>query len=206
MKQVTESKNSSSFEVVPIDGRIHVEASISDIPLEGTSQKESGIENIAVCDSVPNCLFYSTQGWPAMGEQTVDLLVMSYASGSISVVGGILGAFGIYAAYKESAFKVHLFARAWRFMIGMFIGSTILTLFLTVIHKERFLSQCFVEHDSVLGTSDCGVMYAAALLGSLVGCLIGVAMILCYCGDVVKYSVQLENAEQKTRCTDNYSS
>lgn len=45
-------------------------------------------------------MFYSSQGWPALGEQTVDLFVMSYLSGTISVLGGILGAFGIYAAYK----------------------------------------------------------------------------------------------------------
>ncbi|KAF9143175.1 hypothetical protein BGX20_007159, partial [Mortierella sp. AD010] len=102
----------------------------------------------------------------------------------------------------ESASKVRLFARAWWFMIGIFIGSTVLTLFLTVVHKQRFLDQCYVEHDSLLGTSDCGTMYAAALLGSLIGCLIGVTMILCYCGDVVKYSVELENVKQKTQRTD----
>ncbi|KAF9360330.1 hypothetical protein BGX26_009800 [Mortierella sp. AD094] len=233
---MTETKNSNSFEVVSIDDRTHVEAStgvdrtsLRDLGCWNLSPKDrlvalaayllisgasslyfclvqAGMESIKLCETVASCLFYSTQGWPAMGEQTIDLLVMSYISGSISVVGGVLGAFGIYAAYKESASKVRLFARAWWFMIGIFIGSTVLTLFLTVIHKERFLKQCSVEHDSLLGTSDCGMMYAAALLGSLIGCLIGVTMILCYCGDVVKYSVELENAKQKTQRTDSSSS
>ncbi|KAF9203132.1 hypothetical protein BGZ49_006747 [Haplosporangium sp. Z 27] len=138
-----------------------------------------------------------------MGAQTIDLLVMSYVSGTISTAVGVLGAFGIYAAYKESASKVRLFAKTWWIMIGIFIGSAVLTLFLTVIHKEQFLAQCSVEHDAVLGTSDCGIMYAAALLGSLIGCVIGVTMILCYCGDVVRYSLQLENAKQKTQRTDS---
>ncbi|KAF9394565.1 hypothetical protein BGX21_010337 [Mortierella sp. AD011] len=220
MKSTTcETKNSNSFEVVSIDDRTHVETLTG---VEKTSPRDlgywsispkgrlialaayllAGTDNIKLCDNVASCLFYSTQGWPAMGEQTIDLLVMSYISGTISVVGGVLGAFGIYAAYKESASKVRLFARAWWFMIGIFIGSTVLTLFLTVVHKQRFLDQCYVEHDSLLGTSDCGTMYAAALLGSLIGCLIGVTMILCYCGDVVKYSVELENVKQKTQRTD----
>jgi hypothetical protein len=58
------------------------------------------MDSIQICDSIANCLLFSTQGWPAMGEQSIDLLVMSYISGIISVVGGILGAFGILAAYK----------------------------------------------------------------------------------------------------------
>lgn len=51
-------------------------------------------------------MFYSSQGWPALGEQTVDLLVMSYVSGTISVLGGVLGAFGIYAAFKVITLEV----------------------------------------------------------------------------------------------------
>lgn len=58
------------------------------------------MDSIQICDSIANCLLFSTQGWPAMGEQSIDLLVMSYISGIISVVGGILGVFGILAAYK----------------------------------------------------------------------------------------------------------
>lgn len=73
---------------------------------------------------------------------------------------------------------VRFFAKAWWIMIGMFLGSTALTLFLTVIHKDRFLDQCSLEHDATQGTSECGAMYVAALLGSLIGCLIGVTMIV----------------------------
>ena len=51
-------------------------------------------------------MFYSSQGWPALGEQTVDLLVMSYVSGTISVLGGVLGAFGIYAAFKVKTLEI----------------------------------------------------------------------------------------------------
>ncbi|KAF9435502.1 hypothetical protein BGZ76_006161 [Entomortierella beljakovae] len=210
MKSMTEPKNSSSFEVVSIDGQGNHEPNIQTSSPNSTSTKAQGCMNLSprgrlialaaylmisgasslyfsliqasmrsidLCETVAGCLFYSTQGWPALGQQTIDLFVMSYISGIVSVIGGILGAFGIYAAYKESATKVRLFARAWRFMIGIMIGSTILTLFLTVIHKERFLNQCFIEHDTVLETSECGTMYAAALLGSLIGCLIGVTMI-----------------------------
>lgn len=61
---------------------------------------QAGLDKIEVCESIAGCLFYSTQGWPALGEQSVDLLVMSYISGTISVIGGLLGTFGIYAAYK----------------------------------------------------------------------------------------------------------
>ncbi|KAG0288228.1 hypothetical protein BGZ98_004337 [Dissophora globulifera] len=128
---------------------------------------------------------------------------MSYISGAISVVGGVLGAFGLYAAYKKSASKVKLFARTWLFMIGMFIGSTLLTLFLTIIHKDRFQAQCAAEHDSPLGTHECGAMYVGALLGSLLGCLIGVTMIWCYGEDVVKYSIQLEMSKDKARGVEN---
>ncbi|KAF9153410.1 hypothetical protein BGX20_004936, partial [Mortierella sp. AD010] len=125
-----ETKNSNSFEVVSIDDRTHVETltgvektsprdlgywSISPkgrlialaayLLISGVSSLyfclvQAGTDNIKLCDNVASCLFYSTQGWPAMGEQTIDLLVMSYISGTISVVGGVLGAFGIYAAYK----------------------------------------------------------------------------------------------------------
>ncbi|KAG0355704.1 hypothetical protein BGZ54_001048 [Gamsiella multidivaricata] len=129
---------------------------------------------------------------------------MSYISGSISVMGGILGTFGIYAAYKKSATKVRLFAKAWWIMIGMFIGSTVLTLFLTVVHRDRFLVQCAIEHDEILGTAECDTMYGAALLGSLIGCLIGVTMVWCYGEDVVRYSVELETAEEKTRRLERF--
>ncbi|KAF9904792.1 hypothetical protein EC991_002296, partial [Linnemannia zychae] len=61
---------------------------------------QAGMESIQICDSIANCLFFSTQGWPALGEQSMDLLAMSYISGIVSVIGGILGAFGILAAYK----------------------------------------------------------------------------------------------------------
>lgn len=61
---------------------------------------QAGLDKIEICESIAGCLFYSTQGWPALGEQSVDLLVMSYISGTISVIGGLLGTFGIYAAYK----------------------------------------------------------------------------------------------------------
>lgn len=67
------------------------------------------MDKIQICDSIANCLLFSTQGWPAMGEQSIDLLVMSYISGTISVVGGILGAFGILAAYKVNHY--HFFCR-----------------------------------------------------------------------------------------------
>ena len=73
---------------------------------------------------------------------------------------------------------VRFFAKAWWIMIGVFLGSTALTLFLTVIHKDRFLDQCSLEHDAARGTSECGAMYVAALFGSLIGCLIGVTMIV----------------------------
>ncbi|KAF9305403.1 hypothetical protein BGZ74_010362 [Mortierella antarctica] len=160
---------------------------------------QAGLDKIEICESIAGCLFYSTQGWPALGEQSVDLLVMSYISGTISVMGGLLGTFGIYAAYKESSSKVRLFARAWWIMIGIFIGTTVMTLFLTVVHKTRFLDQCTLEHDAILDTSECGAMYYAALAGSLIGCLIGVTMIWCYGEDVVKYSIELENLKNKQR-------
>ncbi|KAI1311053.1 hypothetical protein EDD11_003560 [Mortierella claussenii] len=160
---------------------------------------QAGMDKIELCDSIASCLFYSTQGWPAMGEQSKDLVLMSYLSGTISVLGGILGAFGIFAAYKESASKVRLFARVWWFMIGIFIGSTLLTLMLTVVHRERYLDQCAVEHDAVKHTQDCLTMYVAALLGSLIGCLIGATMIWCYGDDVVKYSDELQGIKNKTR-------
>jgi hypothetical protein len=70
------------------------------------------------------------------------------------------------------------FAKAWWVMIGVIFGTTAVTLFLTVIHKDRFHEQCSVEHDAVRGTSECDAMYVAALLGSLIGCLIGVTMIV----------------------------
>lgn len=63
-------------------------------------------------------------------------------------------------------------------MIGIFIGSTVLTLLLTVVHKELFLRQCGIEHDTPLGLDECGPMYLAALLGSMIGCLVGVTMIV----------------------------
>ncbi|KAG0031223.1 hypothetical protein BGZ82_007085 [Podila clonocystis] len=160
---------------------------------------QAGLDKIEICESIAGCLFYSTQGWPALGEQSVDLLAMSYISGTISVIGGLLGTFGIYAAFKESSSKVRLFARAWWIMIGIFIGSTVMTLFLTVVHKTRFLDQCTLEHDAIMGTSECGAMYYAALAGSLIGCLIGVTMIWCYGEDVVKYSIELENIKNKQR-------
>ncbi|KAF9094655.1 hypothetical protein BGX23_001824 [Mortierella sp. AD031] len=138
-----------------------------------------------------------------MGEQSIDLLVMSYISGVVSVVGGILGAFGIYAAYKESSTMMRWFAKAWWVMIGVILGSTALTLFLTVTHKDRFLSQCSLEHDAVRGTTECGAMYAAALIGSLFGCLIGVTMIWCYGEDVVRYSVELGALKDKQRRANN---
>ncbi|KAF9933146.1 hypothetical protein FBU30_006470 [Linnemannia zychae] len=160
---------------------------------------QAGMDSIQLCDSIADCLLFSTQGWPAMGEQSIDLLVMSYISGTVSFIGGILGAFGIYAACKESSTMVRLFAKAWWIMIGIFLGSTALTLFLTVIHKDRFLDQCSLEHDSIRGTSECGAMYVAALLGSLIGCLIGVTMIWCYGEDVVRYSVELGARKDKQR-------
>lgn len=58
------------------------------------------MESIEICYSFGSCLFYSTQGWPALGQQSIDLVVMSYISGTVSVFGGTLGAFGMYAAYK----------------------------------------------------------------------------------------------------------
>ncbi|KAF9977442.1 hypothetical protein BGZ75_010319 [Mortierella antarctica] len=157
------------------------------------------MESIEICYSFGSCLFYSTQGWPALGQQSIDLVVMSYISGTVSLLGGTLGAFGMYAAYKESSSKVRLFARAWWMMIGIIIGSTVLTLFLTVIHKERFLNQCEAEHDAVFGTAECGSMYVGALVGSLIGCLIGVTMIWCYGEDVANYSIQLDVVKDKTR-------
>ncbi|KAF9153095.1 hypothetical protein BG015_004076 [Linnemannia schmuckeri] len=160
---------------------------------------QAGMDSIHICDSIANCLLFSTQGWPAMGDQSVDLLAMSYISGTISVVGGILGAFGIFAAYKESSTMVRFFAKVWWIMIGVFLGSTALTLFLTVIHKDRFLDQCGLEHDAARGTSECGAMYVAALLGSLIGCLIGVTMIWCYGEDVVRYSIELGARKDKQR-------
>ncbi|KAG0347615.1 hypothetical protein BG004_007376 [Podila humilis] len=152
---------------------------------------QAGLERLEICESITGCLLYSAQGWPALGEQSIDLVVMSFISGSISVTGGILGTFGIYAAYKESSSKVRLFAKVWWIMIGVFIGSTVMTLFLTVVHKARFLDQCTIEHDTVLGTSECGAMYYAALVGSVVGCLIGVTMIWCYGDDVVRNSAPM---------------
>ncbi|KAI8603510.1 hypothetical protein EDD21DRAFT_368899 [Dissophora ornata] len=62
---------------------------------------QAGMETIKLCGSVASCFLYSTQGWPALGEQSVDLLVVSYFSGGVSVLGGILGAFGLYASYKD---------------------------------------------------------------------------------------------------------
>ncbi|KAF8936518.1 hypothetical protein BGZ47_009459 [Haplosporangium gracile] len=167
---------------------------------------QAGMDSIQICDSIANCLLFSTQGWPAMGEQSIDLLVMSYISGTISVVGGILGAIGIFAAYKESSTMVRFFAKAWWIMIGVFLGSTALTLFLTVIHKDRFLDQCNLEHDAARGTSECGAMYVAALLGSLIGCLIGVTMIWCYGEDVVRYSIELGARKDKQRRVNNDNS
>ncbi|KAF9940279.1 hypothetical protein BGZ67_008046 [Mortierella alpina] len=160
---------------------------------------QAGMESIEICYSFGSCLFYSTQGWPALGQQSIDLVVMSYISGTVSLLGGTLGAFGMYAAYKESSSKVRLFARAWWMMLGIIIGSTVLTLFLTVIHKERFLNQCGAEHDAVFGTAECGSMYVGALVGSLIGCLIGVTMIWCYGEDVANYSIQLDVVKDKTR-------
>ncbi|GJJ70111.1 hypothetical protein EMPS_02460 [Entomortierella parvispora] len=95
-----------------------------------------------------------------------------------------------------------MFARVWWIMIGIFIGSTVLTLLLTVIHKELFLNQCGIEHDAPLGVDECGPMYLAALLGSMIGCLVGVTMIWCYGEDVVKYSIQLETVKGKQRQID----
>ncbi|KAG0277435.1 hypothetical protein BGZ95_005949 [Linnemannia exigua] len=164
---------------------------------------QAGMDSIHICDSIANCLLFSTQGWPALGEQSIDLLAMSYISGIVSVIGGILGAFGICAAYKESSTMVRIFAKAWWIMIGVILGTTALTLFLTVIHKDRFHDQCSLEHDAVRGTSECGAMYVAALLGSLIGCLIGVTMIWCYGEDVVRYSIELGTHKDKQRRVNN---
>ncbi|KAF9429885.1 hypothetical protein BGZ94_009074 [Podila epigama] len=61
---------------------------------------QAGLNRIEICPSVTGCLLYSVQGWPALGQQSMDLLVMSYISGFVSVMGGLLGTLGIYAAYK----------------------------------------------------------------------------------------------------------
>ncbi|KAF9910151.1 hypothetical protein EC991_007283 [Linnemannia zychae] len=95
------------------------------------------------------------------------------------------------------------FAKAWWVMIGVILGTTALTFFLTVVHKDRFHDECSVVHDAVRGTSECDAMYVAALLGSLIGCLIGVTMIWCYGEDVVRYSVELGVRKDKQRRVNN---
>jgi len=58
------------------------------------------MDSMELCDSVASCVLFATQGWPALGGNSVDLVVMSYISGCVSLLGGILGAYGLLAAYK----------------------------------------------------------------------------------------------------------
>ncbi|KAG0221953.1 hypothetical protein BGX31_009434 [Mortierella sp. GBA43] len=131
---------------------------------------QSSMHSVELCDSITSCLFYSSQGWPALGGQSKDLVVMSYISGSVSLLGGVLGIYGLLAAYKD-----------------------------------RFLNECVVLQGANAGLENCGSMYAAALVGSLIGCLIGLTMIWCYGEDVVRYSMDLDKIKEKTRRIENAS-
>ncbi|KAI8352999.1 hypothetical protein B0O80DRAFT_452858 [Mortierella sp. GBAus27b] len=166
---------------------------------------QSSMHSVELCDSITSCLFYSSQGWPALGGQSKDLVVMSYISGSVSLLGGVLGIYGLLAAYKQSSSKVRFFARVWWIMIVIMIACTMLSLLFTVLHKDRFLNECVVLQGANAGLENCGSMYAAALVGSLIGCLIGLTMIWCYGEDVVRYSMDLDKIKEKTRRIENAS-
>lgn len=63
-------------------------------------------------------------------------------------------------------------------MIVFMIACTIVSLLLTIVHKERFLNECIQKQDINSSVDKCGGMYAAALVGSILGCLIGLTMIV----------------------------
>ncbi|KAG0251052.1 hypothetical protein BG011_007882 [Mortierella polycephala] len=229
MRTLADTKNSSSFEVVTIDDHAPAQSQAPKSPLPSRVKARFNIsprsrlvavalyqlingllslyfclirtstETIELCDSVMDCLFYSFQGWPALGLETMDLRDMSYVCGIVSLFGGVIGVFGIYSLYKESSAKVLLFGSGWCIATIATIVTTFMSLFLTINHNGRFLNQCRVEHDSVLGRNECAMMYAAALLGSLVACLVSVIMICCYGNDIARYSTELEAVKNKTR-------
>ncbi|KAG0221960.1 hypothetical protein BGW41_006285 [Actinomortierella wolfii] len=161
---------------------------------------QAGLGQLDYCHSIASCFINSSQGWPAMGQGSLDLVTMSYISGTISVMGGLLGCLAMWGAVKKSASKVMLFARLWWGMIGIMIGATILTLVLTIVHRPQFMDACQVEqNDGELHDESCHVMYASAVVGSIFGCLVGVAMIWCYGSDVLDYAKQLQRVKEKTR-------
>ncbi|KAF9160019.1 hypothetical protein DFQ26_005968 [Actinomortierella ambigua] len=161
---------------------------------------QAGLGQLDYCHSIASCFINSSQGWPAMGQGSMDLVIMSYMSGLVSVLGGLLGFLALWGAIKKSASKVMLFARLWWGMIGIMIGSTILTLFMTIAHREQFMDACQVAHqDAQLSPESCGFMYGSAVVGSVFGCLIGVTMIWCYGSDVLDYAKELQRVKEKTR-------
>ncbi|KAG0258650.1 hypothetical protein DFQ27_004526 [Actinomortierella ambigua] len=161
---------------------------------------QAGLGQLDYCHSIASCFINSSQGWPAMGQGSMDLVIMSYMSGLVSVLGGLLGFLALWGAIKKSASKVMLFARLWWGMIGIMIGSTILTLVMTIAHREQFMDACQVAHqDAQLSPESCGFMYGSAVVGSVFGCLIGVTMIWCYGSDVLDYAKELQRVKEKTR-------
>lgn len=75
-----------------------------------------------------------------------------------------------------------IFARLWWGMIGIMIGSTILTLVLIIAHRAQFMDACQATHeDAQQNPESCSIMYGSAVAGSIFGCFIGVTMIVSSC-------------------------
>ncbi|KAF9972518.1 hypothetical protein BGZ73_004338 [Actinomortierella ambigua] len=161
---------------------------------------QAGLGQLEFCHSIASCFINSSQGWPALGQGSLDILIMSYMSGIVSVLGGLLGCLALWGAIRKSASKVMLFARLWWGMIGIMIGATILNLVLTLAHRPQFMDACNVAHEEgQLDPESCDVMYGAAVVGSVFGCFIGVTMVWCYGSDVLDYAKQLQCVKEKTR-------
>lgn len=63
-------------------------------------------------------------------------------------------------------------------MIVIMIACTIVSLLLTIVHKQRFLNECVMGQGVGSSADKCSSMYASALVGSMLGCLIGMTMIV----------------------------